>query len=1041
MKKSTLLLTSFLLFSLAIAQTPRYVSFNEQKSSDYQTLPKRAIINENTQFIELNYEFPGATITNKTINGKVFQMVNIEGYAPMTELGKPSVPAHNEIIALPANSSIKITITNSVSSEIEGIRVIPAQEPDVDTKGAKQTPFVIDNSFYSGNKPFPSDIAQVVEVQKLRGNSLAIIQIRPVQYLPNSNSIRVYSKLKIKIEFLGGTNFDNFANDNSEIFSQILKNIVLNSNSIPQHSVAIKSNQKGITTLTSVPVQKRYIIITHDNYKEAADTLAKWKSQLGYTVDVVSRALWDTLQVKDSIKTRYLNYTPKPDYFVIIGDQQDIPGCARRAPDNRVFYTDLYFACMDGPTDYLPEMARGRISVTSASQANSVVQKIINYERYPVNEASFYSTGLNTGEFQDDNLDGWDERRFINTNEEIWSYLSGKGYTMNRQYTTNSNITPTNYNSSFYSLGQAIPTAIRRSSGYPWTANEQNMYTEINSGRFLVVHRGHGYEGGWGWSKPFFTSHPSYNNVNTLNNGTKLPIVLSVECHSGDFSTTECLAENFTRKLNGGAAGVISSSFYSYSGHNDALAVGFIDAIWSSPGLLPTFGSGGKVNPSVNSHADIVTMGDVMNQGLLRMVQTWNGSNSSNKYQYELYHYFGDPTTRIWTSNPVTATATHASGYLRNVNSITITNSNCTNGIATLVSNGIIIGRTQLVNGAGTINYTVTDSVSAILTISARNFRPYINNLTINNRIIATPPTIQAKNIRLVKGSSSKTTSLSIGWDNGNGEFRLVKINTSPVFSAPVNGVQYTADSTFKNQGEQIVYTGNGNIAKIYSLTPGVNYWIRVYEYNNVSVYTKYTTYEDFNNPAQTDNAGSLPIELLEFIAVRKNKNVELSWKTATETNNDYFTIERSLNAKDFVGIQKVDGAGNSIETLTYNLTDVNTPDQTLYYRLKQTDYNGKFSHSDIIVIEQNSESFKFINSMVQPNGNLSVVLNIFGISEIKFSVYDITGKLVIARNENPEASGVFSTNINTSQLSDGMYVLRVQNEMNTISQKIYLTK
>ena len=76
------------------------------------------------------------------------------------------------------------------------------------------------------------------------------------------------------------------------------------------------------------------------------------------------------------------------------------------------------------------------------------------------------------------------------------------------------------------------------------------------------------------------------------------------------------------------------------------------DAIWSNPGLLPNFGSGGISNPNVNTHSDIYKMGYVLNQGLLRMGQTWGLSQYTNR----IFHYFGDPSMEMYTSSPSTFT-------------------------------------------------------------------------------------------------------------------------------------------------------------------------------------------------------------------------------------------------------------------------------------------------------------------------------------------------------------------------------------------------
>ena len=92
-------------------------------------------------------------------------------------------------------------------------------------------------------------------------------------------------------------------------------------------------------------------------------------------------------------------------------------------------------------------------------------------------------------------------------------------------------------------------------------------------------------------------------------------------------------------------------------------------------------------------------------------------------------------------------------------------------------------------------------------------------------------------------------------------------------------------------------------------------------------------------------NQDPLPIELLSFSANAVHNSVRLSWVTATETNNDFFTIERSINLKDWEVLGFVDGAGNSSRPLHYSFTDFNPLTGVSYYRLKQTDYDGKYEY------------------------------------------------------------------------------------------------
>lgn len=94
-----------------------------------------------------------------------------------------------------------------------------------------------------------------------------------------------------------------------------------------------------------------------------------------------------------------------------------------------------------------------------------------------------------------------------------------------------------------------------------------------------------------------------------------------------------------------------------------------------------------------------------------------------------------------------------------------------------------------------------------------------------------------------------------------------------------------------------------------------------------------------------------LPIELAELAASYNGKNVVVEWSTASEQNNDYFTIQRTHDGRDFEDIGKVSGAGNSSTLQQYSFNDPFPYRGTSYYRIKQTDYNGEFEYSNVVSV------------------------------------------------------------------------------------------
>jgi len=740
--RGSLLLIFLLAFSLHTSgqEGKGYLSFSAgmQQQDHINTLPERETLDGGDDFYQIGFNFSGAMVSGVVVNGIDYDFLHIEGFARMGQVGAPALPARSEVIAMPRGTAGSIIITGADYHEYDGFMIHPALEPARDTDGAPEPEFQIDEAVYGKDEFFPKNIVEITQIRMVRGNPLAVVQLRPVQFNPVSGKIRVYTNISYRIEYPGAeASFSQIAEGNSLHFTNLLKRSVINSDNIPD----------GMTRRESKDGEKEYIIITHNQYLTAANDLANWKRQLGYSVEVVAQASWTAAQVKSEIHTRYHAWTPKPDYFVIIGDHTGsfaVPGEIYQDPnygDN--FATDLYYACMDGATDWHPDMAHGRISVSSAAEAQVVVNKIINYEKTPPTPSSFYDNILNCAQYQDDDNNGYADRRFCHTSENIRDHLQDNyGYTSTRVYYTNTtaNVTGLRYNNTYYSTGGLLPAELR-STSFNWSGGSSQITAEIDAGKFMVFHRDHGYVGGSGWHRPYYTT----TSMNSLSNGDLLPVVFSINCHTGEFQLDNCFAEKFLRMENKGAVGMVAAAYYSYSGFNDALSIGMIDAIWADPGIYPVFGSGGTgSNYTIGAGNEIYTMGDVVNQGLYAMEQNWYGASSSHKYQYQLFHYFGDPAMKIWTENPNSSiiTATHASTIDCALTSFSIAGSTPA-ALATLVFDNELIGETILDgSGNGTINYTITGSgTTVLLTISKLNHKPYTATLTLTGS--CNPPAVQ----------------------------------------------------------------------------------------------------------------------------------------------------------------------------------------------------------------------------------------------------------------------------------------------------------
>jgi len=198
------------------------------------------------------------------------------------------------------------------------------------------------------------------------------------------------------------------------------------------------------------------------------------------------------------------------------------------------------------------------------------------------------------------------------------------------------------------------------------------------------------------------------------------------------------------------------------------------------------------------------------------------------------------------------------------------------------------------------------------------------------------------------------------------------------------------------------------------------------------------TSYNASGKTISPSSPSVLPVELTSFTGAFSNNAVTLNWATASEENNDYFTVERSNNGKTFDALDNISGAGTTVEAQEYTYTDEKPESGVNYYRIKQTDFDEKFTYSKVIAVETNKEELEI---KIYPNPVSSVaniVLPAFD-GDTKISVMDVSGREVLSQQVsdiNEEA-----IQLDLSQLQSGLYIITVTNGSQVISKQIQLTK
>jgi hypothetical protein len=189
---------------------------------------------------------------------------------------------------------------------------------------------------------------------------------------------------------------------------------------------------------------------------------------------------------------------------------------------------------------------------------------------------------------------------------------------------------------------------------------------------------------------------------------------------------------------------------------------------------------------------------------------------------------------------------------------------------------------------------------------------------------------------------------------------------------------------------------------------------------------TVWTGISSFSQFTASDTLNPLPIELLSFDAQPVGNTVLVNWTTASEINNDFFTVERSADAINYNAIGTVDGAGNSNSSRNYQFIDAQPLQGVSYYRLRQTDFNGTTEVFDPAVVNFNVATAQGVSLFPNPAVDYAhVMIQSVAQGTGSIRITDLSGRLVSMQNVTID-SGVQPFTIDTRKLGMGHYVISV---------------
>ena len=256
-------------------------------------------------------------------------------------------------------------------------------------------------------------------------------------------------------------------------------------------------------------------------------------------------------------------------------------------------------------------------------------------------------------------------------------------------------------------------------------------------------------------------------------------------------------------------------------------------------------------------------------------------------------------------------------------------------------------------------------------------------------------------------------------------QFTIMKdVNQSATYSLPVNG---SMNLTASWPSSSYVWNTGSSTARTISVTQTDYIW---------DTYTVADSRGCITDNFQVRTTINLPTDIIGFDAVARSKKVNISWTTTQESNNSHFTLERSSNGSDFTFLARIEGAGNSSSKRNYNYVDASPLAGQNFYRLAQTDYDGKKTNFGVKRVENKEALLLEARTVGTGNGLLKIEIDVALQGLYNLEVFDMNGRKFYSESLslNP---GITAKNIS---LTKGTYIWSIRNAQgDNVFQKVYL--
>jgi len=544
-------------------------------------------ISGNSILISGDFKTPDFSIRNT--DSEVFIKLNIDECTQSGKVGDPELPVYSKLINLPNQGNY---ILENISFDEQIIEldnlILPAGFIDENELNSIE---------YQKDEWLPTEIVTVSSPNIMSAYRFSQIAVSPLQYNPVMNKIRVLKNIEIELILdESDTKNPKLKQSNVNSFSKIAGSI-LNEESI------VRTEQNG-----------KYLFIIQDDTAPILDPLLRWKEKLGYKTRVatLSETGSSADDIKNFIQSAYDNWEIPPEYVVLVGDIDGsiaVPSFFVEGSYQPGTWdvSDHKYSLLEGD-DYFPDVLVGRLSVRTQLELNTIISKIINYERNPMIEDNWQNKALMISL-----VDEWAE--YYSMRETV---MAVREKLLDFEYT-------------------AVDTFIS-----PYQSGMSILANMISDGYSYINYRGFGGASYW-WGNygPLFDIYA----IESLSNGFKLPMVTSIVCGGGDFANASypsCFGEKWLTAGSPsdpkGAIGFIGpSEVDTKTPFNNANDMGIYQGI---------------------TQEGITSCGEMMLRGKMELYNNypnchaWGNAYNSDQFYFYVYNLLGDPGLQVLTNTP-----------------------------------------------------------------------------------------------------------------------------------------------------------------------------------------------------------------------------------------------------------------------------------------------------------------------------------------------------------------------------------------------------